>query len=138
MVHGKFKAQFVERFGCHAGLDDINHHVEGFCCEFASLAHGREIFRAMQLNLARLAAGGFGRVYEIHVTSMGLEARTGGAQEMESNLSKRASCASPDYDLSGFWRPAYGRNRPGQENTPVLKAVRSPNLGPSDAKINRQ
>jgi hypothetical protein len=26
----------------------------------------------MQFDLARLAAGGFGRVYEIHVTSMGL------------------------------------------------------------------
>ena len=77
MVHRKLKAEFVERFCRHAGLNHIHQHIECFGGELARFAHGSEIFWTVQFDLARLAARRFGRIYEIHGCSTGLGARKG-------------------------------------------------------------
>ncbi len=67
MVHRELEGEIVKALGRDAGLHLGREHVERERGQAAGLAHGGEIFRAVQFDLACLAAGSGCGVDEIHV-----------------------------------------------------------------------
>ena len=71
VVHREFECYAVQIIRRHTGLDQIDHQIERFRGQFASLAHGRKRVLAKQLDLACTALGGIGRFDEGHRARFG-------------------------------------------------------------------
>jgi hypothetical protein len=66
MIEREFENDFVEGLGRDAGFDMFDHEIERLGREPSDLAHGFEVFRPMQLDLAGFAGGHVLCVYESH------------------------------------------------------------------------